>query len=104
MLEYMYCGSTVNIENIVESVLALSEKYAIKPLKEFCSNCLASKINTNNLGKTAVIAEFYSLTPLIERCARYLSDNHSSVVGSKGWQELKKHNPGLVIRLLELSK
>ncbi|VDK17884.1 unnamed protein product [Anisakis simplex] len=83
--------------------MALSEKYAIKPLKEFCGNYLASKINTNNLGETAAIAEMYSSIPLIKRCARYLSENRISVLRSKGWEELKKHNPELAIRLLEHS-
>ncbi|VDM30801.1 unnamed protein product [Toxocara canis] len=66
MLEYMYCGSTAMIENNVEGVLALAEKYAIKALKEFCGNYLASKINTANIGETATIGEMYSSPALIK--------------------------------------
>uniref|UniRef100_F1L6F9 BTB and MATH domain-containing protein 42 n=1 Tax=Ascaris suum TaxID=6253 RepID=F1L6F9_ASCSU len=103
MLEFIYCGSTSSIEKNVEGVLALAEKYAIKPLKEFCGNYLASRINTTTIAKIAAIGELYCSTPLIKRCARYLAENRISVLRSKEWEELKKQNPELAIRLLELS-
>ncbi|KHN86645.1 hypothetical protein Tcan_03687 [Toxocara canis] len=37
------------------------------------------------------------------RCARYLAENRISVLRSKEWEQLKKRNPELAIRLLELS-
>lgn len=103
MLEYMYSGSTAKVEGNVEGVLSLAEKYAIKPLKEFCGTYLASKICNSNVASTAAIAEMYSSLALLKRCARYLAENRIAVLRSKEWDQLKKDNPELAIRLLELS-
>ncbi|VDD87144.1 unnamed protein product [Enterobius vermicularis] len=103
MLEYIYSGSTTNVTSHVEEVLSLAEKYAIKPLKEFCGLYLASKISTANLASTALLADMYSSIPLLKRCARYLSENRTSVLRSKNWDAFKKESPELAIRLLELS-
>lgn len=103
MLEYIYSGSTTKVTAHVEEVLSLAEKYAIKPLKEFCGLYLASKISSANLASTASLADMYSSTPLLKRCARFLSENRTSVLRSKEWDSFKKENPELAIRLLELS-
>uniref|UniRef100_A0A158R4B3 BTB domain-containing protein n=1 Tax=Syphacia muris TaxID=451379 RepID=A0A158R4B3_9BILA len=103
MLEYIYCGSTAKVTCHVEEVLSLAEKYAIKPLKEFCGLYLGSKINATNLAQTAQLADMYCSTPLLKKCARYLSENRTSILRSKDWENFKKKTPELAIRLLELS-
>lgn len=61
MLEFIYTGSinTAMIENFAQAVLAIADKYAVFPLKEYCEKYLASIINKKNVASMAIIADMY---------------------------------------------
>lgn len=61
MLDFIYTGSINNtvIENFAQSVLAIADKYALFPLKEYCEKYLASIINQKNVASIAIIADMY---------------------------------------------
>lgn len=66
MLEYIYTGSISSnlMENFAQGILAIADKYAIIPLKEYCERYLADVINKKNFTTMAFISDMY--------CAEYL--------------------------------
>lgn len=66
MLEYIYTGSiTPNLmEQFSQGILAISDKYDIVPLKEYCERYLAGIINKKNFTTMAYISDMY--------CAEFL--------------------------------
>ncbi|KAI1701142.1 BTB/POZ domain-containing protein [Ditylenchus destructor] len=58
MLEYMYTGVVKNetMDKMASELLALSDKYAVIPLKEMCEDFLASRLTATNILPTATLA------------------------------------------------
>ena len=55
MLDYIYTGGISHqlMEAFAQGILAISDKYAVIPLKEHCERYLASSISNKNLASMA---------------------------------------------------
>lgn len=61
MLEYIYTGSISSnlTESLAQGILAIADKYAVFPLKEFCEKYLASIISKKNVASMVIVADTY---------------------------------------------
>jgi hypothetical protein len=47
------------IHEFTEDVLALADKYDVKPLKDFCEQLLTRRVDENNLCDMVVVADTF---------------------------------------------
>uniref|UniRef100_A0A915D0U7 MATH domain-containing protein n=1 Tax=Ditylenchus dipsaci TaxID=166011 RepID=A0A915D0U7_9BILA len=90
MLEYVYTG-----------ILAVADKYAVIPLKEYCEFYLASTINSKNVAQMAVVADTYFAAYLKKVVTRHIAAHHRTIIRSPEWKELKAARSELANELLE---
>ncbi|KAI1706718.1 BTB/POZ domain-containing protein [Ditylenchus destructor] len=104
MLEYMYTGLVKNevMEKLAPEILALSDKYAVIPLKEMCEVFLASKLTATNVLPVVVFADRFSAAKLKKACVNRLAIDGRAALQSKEWEDLKSKNKDLADELLEL--
>jgi len=103
MLDFIYTG-TIHpnvMESFAQGILAISDKYAVMPLKEFCEHYLAAQINKKNISSMAVIADTYFANFLKKACTRFIACNHKTIIRSPEWKELKCTQSALANELLE---
>ncbi|KAI1712989.1 BTB/POZ domain-containing protein [Ditylenchus destructor] len=104
MLEYMYTGLVKDevMDNLASDLLALSDKYAVIPLKEMCEAFIASKLTTKNFLQVVILADLYSAAKLKKACVDRLPIDGRAALQSKEWEDFKNGNKDLASELLEL--
>ncbi|KAI1712987.1 BTB/POZ domain-containing protein [Ditylenchus destructor] len=104
MLEYMYTGVVKDevMYKQAPELLALSDKYAVIPLKDLCEAFLASKLTTTNFLQIVILADRYSAAKLKKACINRLAIDGRAVLQSKEWEDLKSKDKDLANELLEL--
>uniref|UniRef100_A0AC35TH87 BTB domain-containing protein n=1 Tax=Rhabditophanes sp. KR3021 TaxID=114890 RepID=A0AC35TH87_9BILA len=101
LLQFIYTGETIGIENFAEDVLTIADKYAIFPLKEHCEKLLKKCINVKNVTVMVVFADTHSADILKSECIRFISQRHSEILKSAEWKTLKREYNSLGTEILE---
>lgn len=98
-LNYMYSGLLVNLKRMAESLLYLSDEYAMKPLKNACEDIIIDEINIQNAGKIVEIANKANSSRMSSTVLDFILKNRKEIVATKSWTELKERNPQLLTKL-----
>ncbi|KAI1717104.1 BTB/POZ domain-containing protein [Ditylenchus destructor] len=103
MLEFIYTGSISSgmMEHFAQGILAVADKYAVIPLKEYAEFYLASTITSKNVAQLAVVADTYFASHLKKACTRHIAAHHKLIIRSPEWRELKSARSELANELLE---
>ncbi|KAH7716961.1 BTB/POZ domain-containing protein [Aphelenchoides avenae] len=107
MVQYMYTGEVAphllqEMEDVLD-LLAVADKYAVIPLKEYCERNLIPSMNAKRVPYMVLYADTYSANILKKACIRYLANNQTDVLKTAEWKEFKKTNPLLANELLDAS-
>nr|CAD2143741.1 unnamed protein product [Meloidogyne enterolobii] len=102
MLEFFYSGNINKslMENHVDDIFAVANKYQVELLKHECERFMCSKIDAKNISKYFNIIQLYGAPTLEKACKTYIQNN-KNFINSEEWKELSKTFPQLALQSLE---
>uniref|UniRef100_A0A0N5C1Z2 Speckle-type POZ protein (inferred by orthology to a human protein) n=1 Tax=Strongyloides papillosus TaxID=174720 RepID=A0A0N5C1Z2_STREA len=103
MIKYLYTGKLPNIDGMACEMLAIGDKYKLKPLKSAAEESLMEKVEIDNVCDYLIKSELYSAKTLQEWCLRFISLNPKSVEKNVEWEKVVNNYPLLVGKLFYYS-
>ncbi|CAK5027376.1 unnamed protein product [Meloidogyne enterolobii] len=88
------------MENHVDDIFAVANKYQVELLKHECERFMCSKIDAKNISKYFNIIQLYGAPTLEKACKTYIQNN-KNFINSEEWKELSKTFPQLALQSLE---
>ncbi|XP_064459443.1 speckle-type POZ protein B-like [Ornithodoros turicata] len=102
MLEFMYTGTTSEIDSMAEELLRAADKYQLPSLKMMCAQHLQSQLYYENAADILQLADTYNVPELKSSMVSYISMHAKEVVGTEGWRRLVKMCPESVTDIITL--
>ena len=109
MVAYLYTGTAPNIHTLAKDLLAVADKYELKPLLELCENKLASEIKISSVVDLLLLADLHNAVNLKKNCLNFIYLNLPEVCLTSQWKQLKltsKHceeHASLIIEVMQFS-
>ena len=101
LLEYIYTGK-MKFSNIrSEDILAASQMYDLKNLKDFYEETLCKRLNISNCVEMLVQGDLHEAAALKRDAMKLILLNLSSVVKSEDWQKKLIRYPVLVTEVMK---
>jgi speckle-type POZ protein len=111
LLQFIYTDSLPAIEDpdlldnqdLVKNLLVAADRYAMERMKLMCESSLCKRLDINNVVTILAIADQHHCDNLKNACFGYISslNRMDDVVASKGYENLKRTCPSVVIDLWE---
>ena len=103
MLNYFYTGSAPNLDEHVEVLFDLADKYVLLQLFATCEDQLKSKMNVTNVTRFLILADMHRAKYLKDACLNYIYHNSAAVHSTSEWKELRKNSDhvSLLVESLE---
>ena len=103
MLKYFYTGSAPNLDEHVEVLFDLADKYELSQLYATCEDQLKSKMNVTNVIDFLILADMHRAKYLKDACLNYIYHNSAAVHSTSEWKELRKNSDhvSLLVESLE---
>ncbi|CAO2201021.1 unnamed protein product, partial [Urochloa humidicola] len=90
-------------EELIRHLLVAADRYAMERLKLICQSILCRNLQVQTLANTVALADQHHCDRLKDACIEFLtsSDVLDAVVATKGYKNLKRTCPSVVIDILE---
>ncbi|CAG9571618.1 unnamed protein product [Danaus chrysippus] len=98
VINFIYSGKIVKIDEIPDSLLVAANYYQLKELKNLCEEALHSKLTVDNVIETLKLADLYSAEILKQKCLEFIKNGQAKlIVKTEGWA---KEESGELIKLI----
>nr|BAJ88959.1 predicted protein [Hordeum vulgare subsp. vulgare] len=111
LLHFIYTDSLPDFDDLegddncemIRHLLVAADKYAMDRLKLMCQNILGKSLDVENVATTLALADQHNCDKLKDVCIEFIasSDKMDDVVASKGYANLKRSCPSVLIDALE---
>ncbi|KFM68818.1 Speckle-type POZ protein B, partial [Stegodyphus mimosarum] len=92
MLSYMYSGYLEDMEDSVEELYSLANRYDVPSLRKKCSNFLKSNFTFGNVCNILQLADLHSDSDLFNSALDFISDHAKDVFSTDHWIKITKCN------------
>ncbi|XP_017849867.2 speckle-type POZ protein-like [Drosophila busckii] len=100
MLQFIYTGTSPNLDKYNGRLLAIADKYELSRLKYSCANSLIRNINIENAGTALALAELHSSKKLFDVAVEFIKSNEKSIIATESWKNVSETNGALVQKYL----
>lgn len=111
LLHFIYTDSLPDLDDLegddkcemIRHLLVAADKYAMDRLKIMCQNILGKSLDVENVATTLALADQHNCDKLKDICIEFIasSDKMDDVVATKGYANLKRSCPSVLIDALE---
>nr|CAB3482489.1 unnamed protein product [Digitaria exilis] len=90
-------------EDLVKHLLVTADRYAMERMKLMCESILCQRLDVNNAATILAIADQHHCDKLKNACIGYITsfNRMDDVVASRGYENLKRTCPAVVVDLWE---
>jgi len=99
LVKYLYTDSVDN-DDITEDLIALSEKYNLTQLKEYCMPTMVENINSGNCIQMYIYGYKHNFEELKTAAFRTLDENWKNYAKSSDFLEMMKSCPNAVLEIM----
>ena len=92
MLVYIYTGQVPKIEEKVNDLLYVADKYQLDHLKSVCERHLTYSLQVDNAARIIQLAYMHNAPQLKKNALRFISKHAAEVRATEEWEEVKQGN------------
>ena len=101
MLNYLYNGTVVNLNEKARDLLPVAQKYDLPGLRTECSLALVKQINLETAVELALLADLYSVEHLKQAAVGFIVGNKKYYQEESSWCETFASNPSLLVDIFK---
>jgi hypothetical protein len=98
-LRFTCCGKVNQLDELVEELLVVADKYGVDDLKDICARNMCDTLTAENVCYRLIIADLYKMVSVKNAAFQFVKDNGRDMMQINGVKDLFATNSALAMEL-----